>query len=85
MVTKRTAIVAAALIVAVATAGCFGPEEDAATTTEAETETTPGETVEAGGEPTAEPAQTPTVFGTTTGQTTGGNSTGETTTGASEA
>ncbi|NEU58488.1 hypothetical protein [Halorussus sp. MSC15.2] len=91
MVTKRTAIVVAVLFTAIVSAGCFGPGEDAATTTEEGTETTPAETVEAGGDPTAQPAQTPTVFGTTTVQETAnetetdGNATVETTTEAVEA
>lgn len=67
MVSKRTAVLVAALLVATASAGCFGPEEDPVTTEpEAETGTTPGDTVEAGAEPNAQPDQTPTVFGTTT-------------------
>lgn len=69
MTIQRTALLVAAVLVVVATAGCFGPGEDQVTT-EAQTGTTAAETVEAGADPTAAPNQTPTVFGTTTGRAT---------------
>ena len=78
---QRAIVLAAVLLTAVVGAGCMGPEEDPSATVQ-ETETTAGETVEAGADPT-EVTATPTVFGTTTGEqaqnaTDGGG--GETTT-----
>ena len=76
---QRAILVAAVLLTAIVGAGCMGPEEDPSTTVQ-ETETTQGETVEAGADPT-EVTATPTVFGTTTdeaNETDGGG--GETTT-----
>lgn len=63
---QRAFLVAAVLLTAIVGAGCMSPEEDPADTVQ-ETETTPGDTVEAGATPT-EVTATPTVFGTTTGE-----------------
>ena len=61
---ERPFVLIVVLLAVTLSAGCFGPSEDPATT-ETETGTTPGETVEAGGQPTEVP-ESPTMFGTTT-------------------
>lgn len=66
---ERPLLLTVVLLAVTLTAGCFGPSEDPATT-ETEAGTTPGETVEAGGQPTEVP-ESPTVFGTTMESETG--------------